>query len=299
MSIRAVDLRLAAPVALHAAFEIRGFTALLGHSGAGKTSLLRALAGLVPSTGTPWGGQPAESRSVGYLPQNAALFPHLTVLENVAYPLRGRTRFERARALLEELGLADLAARPAAQVSGGQAQRIALARALARAPELLLLDEPLAALDPATRSAALPWLIDHLAAHATPALTATHEPAIAGLADWLVLLADGRIIQQGTPRALFEQPNSPAAAELLGYENIWEEQGNWYAIRAAELRIAAAGLPARIVSAREQGPDLRLLCETPTLFTVALRGGHARDFPPGREICLAFPPEARRRLTEL
>lgn len=296
MTVCAVDLRLADPVPLRAAFDIRGFTALLGHSGAGKTSLLRGLAGLIPSAGSPWGGLPAEARSVGYLPQNAALFPHLTVLENVAYPLRGPGRFAKARALLEELGLAELADRPAPQVSGGQAQRIALARALARAPALLLLDEPLAALDPATRSAALPWLIDHLAARATPALAATHEPAIAGLADWLVLLDGGRIVQQGTPRALFEQPDSPAAARLLGYENIWQEPDGWYAIRAAELRLAAAGRPARVVSAREQGADLRLTCATPEVFTLSLRGGRARDFPPGAEIFLDFPASARRPL---
>src|ERR1700733_2109341 len=97
-----VDYRLTQPVVLHASFEIRGFTALLGRSGAGKSSLIKALAGLIHAVGTPWQGVPPEAREIGYLPQNAALFPHLTALENVAYPLRGRDRFDRAKALLDE-----------------------------------------------------------------------------------------------------------------------------------------------------------------------------------------------------
>ena len=155
-----VEVRLDLPIALDARFEIRGFTALLGRSGAGKTTILKALAGLLPAAGFPWAGQAPEARPVGYLPQGASLFPHLTVLQNAAYALRGAGRLAEARALLGELGIGALAGRAAAGLSGGEAQRVALARALARRPALLLLDEPTAALDPGTRDQVLLWLIE-------------------------------------------------------------------------------------------------------------------------------------------
>jgi molybdate transport system ATP-binding protein len=293
----AVDYRLQSPINLHAQFEIRGFTALLGHSGSGKTSLLKALAGLLPATGTPWEGLSPEARSTSYLPQNSALFPHLTVLENVAYPLRGRDRFTKAQALLDELGLGEISSRPATALSGGQAQRIALARALARGAKLLLLDEPSAALDATTRDSTLTWLIDTVTARGIPALAATHDPAIAGLADWLVLLANHRIVQQGSPREIFNNPQTAAAAELLGFENIWQENALFYAIRAADIEIAEAGIPATIISARENGADLRLDCQIPQQITVHVPSGNKHDFPPGATIFLRFPAARIRRLS--
>jgi ABC-type Fe3+/spermidine/putrescine transport system ATPase subunit len=288
-----VDLRLQTPIELHAVFEIRGFTALLGRSGAGKTSLLKALAGLLPSTGTPWAGLPPQARSTGYLPQSAALFPHLNVLENTAYALRGGDRFAGARGLLGELGIGELALRPATALSGGEAQRVALARALARAVELMLLDEPSAALDATTRDATLNWLIDTLSARQIPALAATHDPAVAGLADWVALLAGGRIIQQGTPSEVFGNPGSVAAAELLGFENIWAEGGCFYAIRAAEIEIAKSGMPARVVSARAYGAGLRVECAAPHRMVVLVKAG---EFQPGAEIYLRFSEAALKRI---
>lgn len=284
-----VDLRLQIPIELHAVFEIRGFTALLGRSGAGKTSLLKALAGLLPSSGTPWGGLPPQSRSTGYLPQNAALFPHLNVLENTAYALRGPDRFARAQALLDGLGLSAFAMRRATALSGGEAQRAALARALARRVELMLLDEPCSALDATTRDASLTWLINTLNSHQIPALAATHDPAIAGLADWLVLLADRRIIQQGTPREVFTNPGSVAAAELVGFENIWPEEDHFHAIRATDIEIAETGLPAMVISARAHGAGLRLECAAPHPMTVLVKSG---DFETGAGIHLRFAPGA-------
>jgi len=281
-----VDLRLRTPIELHAVFEIRGFTALLGRSGAGKTSLLKALSGLLPSTGTPWSGLPPQARSVGYLPQNAALFPHLNVLENAAYALRGADRFARARDLLDELGLGALAQRRATTLSGGEAQRVALARALARKVELMLLDEPSAGLDATTREATLNWLFDTLTARQIPALAATHDPAVAGLADWLVLLADRRIIQQGTPREVFGNPGSVAAAELLGFENIWAEDDYFCAIRAADVEIAETGVQATVTAVRTHGAGLRLECAAPQRMIVMVKAG---DFPPGATIHLRFP----------
>jgi ABC-type sulfate/molybdate transport systems ATPase subunit len=292
----AVDYRLHTPIGLHAQFEIHGFTALLGRSGAGKTSLLKALAGLLPATGTPWQGMAPEARAIGYLPQNAALFPHLTVLENIAYPLRGPQRFGHARTLLAELDLSAFADRPATTLSGGEAQRIALARALARRPQLLLLDEPSAALDATTRNTTLEWLIDTIAARAIPALAATHDPAIAGLAEHLVLLADGRIIRQGPPHALFDDPQTIAAAELLGFDNIWQEQGQFYAIRAADIELAETGLPAHLLAARQIGADLRLECAAPHRLTLYAKAADKTAFAPGTTLHLRFAAGALKRL---
>jgi molybdate transport system ATP-binding protein len=296
MSFCAVDYRLDHPVSLHAQFDIHGFTALLGRSGAGKSSLLKALAGLLPATGTPWAGLPPEARAVGYLPQTSALFPHLTALENVAYPLRGPNRFKTAQALLDELGLTELSSRPATALSGGQAQRVALARALARGAKLLLLDEPSAALDATTRDTTLTWLIDTVTARGIPALAATHDPAIAGLADRLAILANGRIIQQGSPREVFGNPQSVDAAELLGFENIWQDNGADYAIRSTDIEIAGTGTPATILTAREHGTGLRLECTMPYRLTIDMKSGETTQFTPGAEIFLHFPPQHLKRL---
>jgi molybdate transport system ATP-binding protein len=293
-----IDYRLDRPLTLHAQFEVRGFTALLGRSGAGKTSLLKAIAGLLPAAGTPWGGLPPEARPVGYLPQGTALFPHLTALENAAYALRGPDRFTRAQTLLQELGIGDLAQRPAPTLSGGEAQRVALARALARQPALLLLDEPSAALDGATRDAVLAWLATTITARAIPALAATHDQNIALVADWVVLLADGKILQQGRPRTVFNQPETAAAAALLGYENIWQETGNGYAIRAADIEVGA-GEPATVTAVREQGNDLRLDCSRPRAMTVLVKGGAAADYAVGSEILLNFPVDKMKHLRPL
>ncbi len=296
MKLCAVDYQVTAPIRLDVKFEIRGFTALLGRSGAGKTTLLQALAGLLPAAGTPWQALPPEARPVGYMPQGAALFPHLTALENAAYALRGRGRFAKAQALLDELGIGPLGPRPAATLSGGEAQRVALARALARNPELLLLDEPSAALDGATRDQVLLWLIETIDARNIPALAATHDPAVAGLADWLVLLADGRIIQQGFAPKIFANPQTIAAAELLGYQNIWEEDGVWYAIRAEDILVAESGIPATIVSVRPQGSLLRLECALPRRVTVLTTASTERKFAPAETILLNFVAGKLKRL---
>ena len=189
---------------------------LLGPNGAGKSTLLSAVAGCPVSAGritlagaamddADAGTFVEAARPVGFVFQNYRLFPHLTVAENVAFSprVRGEGRHAAKAAAdhwLARLGLADLADRKPAQLSGGQAQRVALARALAGQPALLLLDEPLSALDAGTRLDVQAELKSHLADFTGPCLLVTHDPIEAlMLADQLVVVEGGRIVQQGTP----------------------------------------------------------------------------------------------------
>ncbi len=217
----AIDYRVPRPVAIEARFELRGLTVLLGLSGEGKTTLLRALAGLLPAEGSPFEGLPPQRRPIGYLPQGFGLFPHLRVWQNVAYALpRGRARRARAVSLLARFGVEELAERRPDALSGGQQQRVALARALARSPELLLLDEPSSALDAATRDAVLDELAETLRRLDIPSLTVTHDPHVAGMADWVAVMVGHRVVQQGTPAEVFGGPASLAAAKLVGVRNL-------------------------------------------------------------------------------
>ena len=223
----AVDAELAA-----ASGEVVG---LLGPNAAGKTTLLRALAGLSPlrdarvvlddevlddtATGVR---VPPEHRRVGLVFQDYLLFPHLSALENVAFGLRSRgvsraDAHRRAAEWLARLGLAGQQdARPKA-LSGGQAQRVALARALVTDPSLLLLDEPLAALDAGARAELRRELRRHLASFAGTCLLVTHDPLEAmTLADRLTVLEEGRITQTGTPDEVRAHPRSHYVAELVG-----------------------------------------------------------------------------------
>lgn len=208
---------------------------VLGPNGAGKTTLLRALAGLdALSSGSIRLGAltmddaatgtylPTERRPVGLVFQNYRLFPHLDVRDNVAYAprVRGVSR-ARARALadtwLERLDLLALASRRPHQISGGQAQRVALARALAADPRLLLLDEPLAALDAKTRLDVRAQLRSHIATFTGPVLIITHDPLEAMImADRLLVIENGRVVQQGTPAAVARQPATQYVARLVG-----------------------------------------------------------------------------------
>jgi len=208
---------------------------LLGPNGAGKTTLLRALAGLTPVAEgrITLGGQvlddatagtfvDATRRPTGYLFQDYRLFPHLSVAENVAFSPRARglgkaAARSAARHWLGRLGLTGLAGRKPAELSGGQAQRVALARALAGEPTLLLLDEPLAALDARTRLDVQSELRQHLADFSGPCVLVTHDPLEAlVLADRLVVLEDGRIVQDGTPAQVARQPATEYVAKLVG-----------------------------------------------------------------------------------
>ena len=209
--------------------------ALLGPNGAGKTTVLRAVAGLQPidrgriAVGGRVLDDPAAGvfvataqRPIGVVFQDHLLFPRLSALDNVAFGLRARgLRRAEARAQaagwLARVGLGDqTAARPAA-LSGGQSQRVALARALATEPQVLLLDEPLAALDARTRQHVRAELRRHLATFDGARLLVTHDPIDAlVLADRLVVLEGGRVTQQGTTAEVARRPRSPYVAELVG-----------------------------------------------------------------------------------
>ena len=208
--------------------------AVLGPNGSGKSTLLRAIAGLQPITsgmvalsgkvlddGSAVFVRPRD-RAVGVVFQDYALFPHLSVLENVAFGPRSRgcSRAEARRIAsdaLDQLNVADLARRRPAEVSGGQAQRVALARALATSPDVLLLDEPMAALDVETRDAVRAQLAAQLAAFEGIAVLVTHDPLDALLlADRVVVLESGRVVQDGTPADLAERPQSDYVAALMG-----------------------------------------------------------------------------------
>lgn len=215
-----IDYRIERPISLHAAFEVEGFTVLLGASGEGKSLLLRAIAGLTPAQGEPFDGMAAQHRAVGYLPQGYALFPHLNAWQNVAFALRGAQRRTQAMSLLERVHMADFAERYPATLSGGQQQRVALARALARRPQLLLLDEPTSALDPVTRDDVVAELIAEVHEFGIPALAVSHDPHLAAVADRLVLMHERRIIQIGSPADVYANPINGAAARLLGHRNV-------------------------------------------------------------------------------
>jgi molybdate transport system ATP-binding protein len=208
-----------------------GVTAVLGPSGAGKTSLLETIAGLRPrargrivvegeTLQDDAAGRrlPPERRRVGYVPQDAGLFPHLRVLDNVRFgPDADRAA---ADAAIETLELRPLLGRWPATLSGGERQRVALARTIATRPRILLLDEPLAALDPGLRGRILPWLARVRAAWAVPTLYVTHNVGEAlALAGEALLLADGRVAAQGPPAALLAAP-ALASAAAPGIDNL-------------------------------------------------------------------------------
>lgn len=218
---------------------------LLGPNGSGKSTTLRCVAGLeAPQVGrVDIGGVtvedtaagidlPPDQRRVGFVFQDYLLFPHMTVLDNVAFGLRSRgvprrDADERARQWLDRLEVGDLAERRPVHISGGQAQRVALARALVTDPDLLLLDEPLAALDAGTRATVRSTLRAHLKETRGAVLLVTHDPIDAMvLADRVVVLEDGRVVQSGTPAEISSRPASAYVAHLVGVNMLRGQAGN-------------------------------------------------------------------------
>jgi len=224
-------------VDLRIPLEPPGVTVFFGPSGSGKTTVLRVLAGLEkPDEGTvrfgsePWDDSarglhlPPQARRLGFLFQDYALFPHLNLAGNIGYGLHGLSGAETKRRvgeLLARFQLEGLEERYPHQLSGGQKQRAALARALAPQPRLLLLDEPLSALDAPTREAVRGDLRGWLAALRIPVLLVTHDRVEAlALGDTLAVMDHGRVLQHGPVDTLFRQPANESVARIVGVETV-------------------------------------------------------------------------------
>ena len=214
-----------------------GFTILFGASGSGKTTLLDCIAGLLtPQKGRIIAGDntlfdstagvniPPNRRGVGYLLQTLALFPHMTVRQNVEYGLPGLDPPERAsrcREILDSFRIAALVERRPNEISGGERQRVALARTLVRRPRVLLLDEPLTALDAPTKSQIVDDLRSWNVQHRIPILYVTHQrEEVFALGDNVMVLEGGRIVARGSPHEVLLRPQAETVAQLAGFENI-------------------------------------------------------------------------------
>lgn len=232
---------------------------ILGPSGGGKTSLLRVIAGLerrytgsIQHNGRSIDHLDAQARGFGMMFQDFALFPHFNALENVGFALRmrGLPRHiweTQARALLAQVGLQSMAQRGIHQLSGGEKQRVALARSLAHEPPLIMLDEPLGSLDASLRYQLAMELRQHLRAAQTTSLYVTHDQSEAFmLADYVVVLAEGRQVQTDTPQQLYFQPRTRFVCEFLGLDNVIPSEllgsrGAWICLHPTGLYLSKEG----------------------------------------------------------
>ncbi len=290
-----------------------GVTIIFGPSGAGKTTLLDCIAGLItPDSGKIAIGErilfdhaqqtnlPVENRKLGYVFQDLALFPHLTVEKNIEYGLagiNGSERRQKSEAILESFRITQLRDRKPKEISGGQRQRVALARALVIDPCVLLLDEPLAALDAATKSKIIDDLRAWNAAHGIPILYITHNrEEVFALGERVLVLENGRIIADGTPHAVMGAPRRESLAQLIGFENIFpavvtaahEDRGTM------TCRIADSGVELETPLIRTE----TIRAETDSTLLVGIRAGDillatvqpaglsARNIIPGRLLSL-------------
>ena len=261
-------------------------TVLFGPSGCGKTTILRCLAGLErPEHGSINFGNQAwfdaekkicvspQARKVGFVFQDYLLFPHLTTRENINYGLRGLSASEResrVAELINRFGLRGLEIRHPRELSGGQQQRVALARALACRPQLLLLDEPLSALDAPLRADVRNDLRELLRALEIPVLLVTHDREdVLALADQLIVMANGNVLQSGSVLDVFNHPADAEVAKIVGIENILP--GRIAAVRGnrATVQIGAVALHAAAPS-----PELRAVSICIRAEEIVLRNGN-------------------------
>jgi molybdate transport system ATP-binding protein len=282
-----------------------GFTILFGASGAGKTTLLDCISGLTAPNGRIAIGDrivfdcaeqinvPARKRRVGYLFQDLALFPHMTVEQNVGYGLANLPRGERAKRvadILQEFRIAHLAQRSAREISGGEARRAALARTLVTDPAVLLLDEPLAAVDGPTKSKIIDDLREWNRAHRIPILYVTHSrEEVFALGERVIVLDGGRIAAQGTPHEVMFAPMRETVAQLAGFENIFDAEVE--AVSPERGTMSCRIMSCRIMTCRIAGDSGPLLLDTPLVrvdagaaLRIGIRAGDillATSFPVG------------------
>lgn len=305
MLAASISSRLSPGFALDVSFSAPpGITIVFGASGSGKTTLLRCLSGLV----RPDSGQirvadrtlfdaatgislPPQRRRVGYVFQQLALFPHMTVADNLGYGLRAltpRERRERTKSIADSFRISHVLARKPTAISGGERQRAALARSLVTEPSLLLLDEPLSALDHVTQSRIIEDLRAWNAAHRIPILYVTHaHREVFALGERVVVLEHGRIVAEGTPHEVIEMPAHEGLAQLAGFENFFDAEvlERKPAAGTMHCRLAGSGteleaplsheaIDSRVRIAIRAG-DILLATEEP-------RGLSARNVLPGR-----------------
>jgi len=276
----------------------------IGPSGCGKTTLLRLIAGFLPCSagrvllaGEDVTATTVRDRQCGIVFQSYALFPHMRVWENVAYPLRVRhialsERRQRAESMLDLVGLSGYGDRLPAQLSGGQQQRVALARALVFKPRVLLLDEPLSALDAATRVTMRDEIRRIQKQQNIAALLITHDQDEAlSLADRIAIMRDGRLIQVAPPRAMYDRPADGFVAGFIGRANLLD--GRVVAPDAVDTPI---GRIATLAHALPMGASVRLLVRPERIEPASMAGGdnifaativHDRFFGASREIELS------------
>jgi thiamine transport system ATP-binding protein len=271
------------------------FFTLVGPSGCGKTTTLRTVAGFeTPDSGTvsiggeDVGGVPPEDRNVGIVFQNYALFPHMSVRENVAYGLRYRdppgdvSDDERVQNLLELVDMAEMGERDPEELSGGQQQRIALARALAPGPDVLLLDEPLSALDARLRERLRVVIKDLQQELGITTIYVTHDQAEAlAVSDRVAVMNGGRVEQIGPPEAIYREPATRFVAEFVGDNNL--------------LEATVVGTDPPQVRLKGQSPDGQ---SGPTISVDSLPASDTAALHSGDTVTLSIRPEAIRLADE-
>jgi putrescine transport system ATP-binding protein len=295
--------------------------ALLGGSGCGKTTLLRLLAGLetpdagrILIDGQDMTGVPPHQRPVNMMFQSYALFPHMNVAENVGYGLRreGLPKPEIARRVaqaLEQVRLADHAARRPAQLSGGQRQRVALARALVKRPKLLLLDEPLAALDRKLREGTRFEMVRLQEELGLTFVMVTHDQEEAmSMASRLAIMDLGRVVQVGTPHDVYERPRSRFVADFIGIANILPlADGRWLALRPEKIALcatrpdAAHAVAGKIVDIAYEGDRSLYRVATTDSVLLVSTANVARTteaFRRGQSVWLGWAADAGQELDE-
>ena len=311
----ALELSLTVPGRVQAtAVADRGqVVAVIGPNGAGKTSLLRAVAGLVPAVGDlrvegrSWVDLPVRERAVGMAFQGQLLFPHLTALENVAFGPRtaGAARDAARRTAqdwLDRFGVGELAGRRPRQLSGGQAQRVSIARALATDPRVLLLDEPFSGLDVGVAASLRVELASHLASYDGVTLLVTHDAIDAlTLADVVWVLEDGELAQVGPPREVAARPLTRHVARLVGL-NVLRENGRFRSFSPSSVTVSPAEpagsarhrWPGTVTSLAPHGDAVRILVtgEHELLADVTPAAVAELELAPGRHVWLSVKETA-------